>query len=77
MARSNHAFSIVMVSKKHVKQVSLSDNVHQSVLLEGNLGRLERIGLIEGVMLEIEGSCGILRIDLTRNELEQVFSHKP
>ena len=67
-----HSFSVEMKSKKYVRNVSISDEDYNRVLLEGFLGELERISLIGGKMLEIRGSHGILRVDLSEDELRKM-----
>jgi len=67
-------FSIEMLSKKHVKTISMSDETHDKVLFEGNLGELEELGMVEEIILEIKGANGILRIDLTEEELRKMLS---
>jgi hypothetical protein len=67
-----HSFSIEMKSKKYVKNISISDEDYNRVLFEGFLGDLRRLSLIEGKMLEVKGSNGILRIDLSEDELRMM-----
>lgn len=40
-------------------------------MIEGYLGELEEVGLIEGIMLEIRGTNGTLRMDLNEEELKK------
>ena len=65
-----------MKSKKHVKNISLSNESHEHVLFEGFLGALEELSIVEGVMLEIKGANGILRIDLTEDDLRKMLARK-
>lgn len=67
-----HSFSIEMKSKKYVKNISISDEDYNRVLFEGFLGDLKRLSLVEGRMLEVKGSNGILRIDLSEDELRMM-----
>jgi len=71
-----HAFSIEMKSKKHVKHISLSDESHEHVLFEGSLGKLEELSMVEDAVLEVKGTNGILRIDLSKDELRKMLSQK-
>lgn len=50
----------------------ISDRVGETVLVEGFLGELEEVSLIEGAMLELRGSHGVLRIDLKKEELDRL-----
>ncbi len=71
-----HAFSIEMKSKRHVKNMSLSNESHGRVLFEGFLGALEKLSIVEGVVLEIKGTNGILRIDLSEDDLRKMLGRK-
>jgi hypothetical protein len=68
-----HAFSIEMTSREHLQQISLSDKVNMGVLVEGYLGDLKTVELIDGVLLEIQGHYGILRLDITSEELQKLL----
>jgi hypothetical protein len=68
---TEHAFSIEMKSKRHVKHISISDEAHERVLFEGNLGKLLNMSLVEGDILELIGVNGVLRISLTRRQLQE------
>ncbi len=71
-----HAFSIEMKSKAHVRHISMSDESHDRVLFEGYLGALKELSLIEGTVLEVKGENGVIRIDLSEEELRSIFSKK-
>ena len=45
-----------------------------SVLFEGNLGRILDISMADHSVLELRGENGILRVDLSLNELEDLVS---
>ena len=65
-----HSFSVEMNSGKHLGQMSISHNHDNRVLFEGDLGKLEKLAMIEEAVLVVHGSNGILRVDLSQNELE-------
>ena len=65
-----HSFSIEMNSRKSVRSMAFHYMENGHILFEGFLGRLRNISLVEGVMLEIEGSNGILKLDITQQEIE-------
>jgi len=71
MTNQTHSFSIVITSKEHVNSVSINREQDSEVMLEGDLGRLHEVKLIEGILLQITGDNGVLRIDLTEKELVQ------
>ena len=68
---TKHSFSIQLKNKDHVKNVSLGDGTE--VLFEGYLGELMSLGLIEEAVVEIKGSNGVLRVDLTRDQLMKIL----
>jgi hypothetical protein len=65
-------FSAVLASKKQVKNITLSDNIHQKVFFEADIGQLEQVKFTEGLLLEVIGSKGVLRIDLPVEMLRNV-----
>ena len=67
-----HAFSLEMKSKDHVNQILLSSKGRNPVLFEGFLGKLRKLSLVEDLMLEIKGKNGVIRIDMTKDELRQL-----
>jgi hypothetical protein len=71
-----HSFSVEMKSKDAVKTLSFIEKENGNVLFEGFLGELKNILLVEGVMLEIEGKNGILKLDITSREIEKYALQK-
>lgn len=67
-----HSFSVEMSSSKYLGQVSISQDHVESVLFEGDLGRLEKLAMIEEAVLVVQGSNGVLRIDLSQDELKKL-----
>jgi len=65
-------FSAVLDSKKQVKNITLSDDIHQKVFFEADIGQLEQVKFTEGLLLEIVGTKGVLRIDLPVEALRKV-----
>jgi hypothetical protein len=49
---------------------------NDSVVFEGALGELRGIRVDDEVMLEIIGTNGVLRIDLTRDEIARSLARK-
>ena len=64
---SKHSFCIELESSQQLSGISLPFK-QQRVLIEGSLGKLLQISLVESLMLEVECSGGTLRIDLTEEE---------
>jgi len=69
-------FSIEIESKKHLTNVSISNKPHERVVIEGYLGELSEIEMIENVLIQFKGANGVLRIDLSKDELWQKLSVK-
>ncbi len=70
------SFSVELKSKKFVKSFSLSNKGREEVLIEGALGELEEVGMLEDAILYINGSNGTLRVDLTEEELRKILAKK-
>ncbi len=70
---NENAFSIELKSKEYVKHVALSNHAEEKVLIKGFLGELEDLSFIEGVMFELRGINGILRMDLREEELRRLL----
>jgi hypothetical protein len=68
-----HTFSVEMKSKRHVKSISISDEAHDRVLFEGNLGELLELSIVEGDVLEFIGVNGVLRVAVTEDQLRKVL----
>ena len=62
-----------MKSKTHVRSISISDETHDRVLFEGDLGRLLGVSLIEGSSLEVVGTNGVLRLEIVDDVLRRVL----
>ena len=62
-----------MKSSKYMKQISISQDPVDHVLFEGNLGKLEKLAMIEEAVLVVQGSNGVLRIDLSHSELKALI----
>jgi len=73
---SRHSFSIEMASREHVQKVSVSDSLDGGVIFEGELGELVSIELVEGILLQISGDNGTIRIDISKDELTRGLKTK-
>ena len=65
-----HSFSVEMKTEGAVRRIAFLDNENGQVFFEGFLGKLKNVNMIEGVMLEIEGVNGTLKLDITQKEIE-------
>jgi hypothetical protein len=70
---SEHSFSIEMDSRDSLSNISLSDKTAEGVLVQGELGDLVDLDLIEDVTLEVKGDKGTLRLDLSREEINRLL----
>ncbi len=70
---NEHMFSIELKSKEYVRRVALPNENGGNVLIEGFLGKLQDLNFTEGIMLEIQGVNGTLRMDLSENELKKLL----
>ena len=73
MTEVDHAFSVVMCSDEHVRNLYLKDESN-GVLFEGFLGSLKDISFVEDLMLEIEGENGTIRIDVDKDTVIDVLT---
>jgi len=64
-------FSVELKSKAYLKNITLNNSSHENVLVEGNIGLLRSASIIDAVVLEVIGDKGVLRINLTRDEIKQ------
>ena len=62
-----------MGSKKHVRNISISDQAHDRVFFDGDLGRLLEVSIIECSALEMVGENGVLRIEIDEDVLQRVL----
>lgn len=68
-----HAFSVEMNSKNQVKNISISNEAHDRVLFEGNIGQLLELSLVESNVLEFIGTKGVLRVAVTEEQLRNAL----
>ena len=74
MRDQRYTFSVDLTSKKYIKTISVSDEAHNRVLFEGDLGKLVSLSLQDGRMLELEGENGVLRTTMSEDLLQKVLS---
>ncbi|MGZ8889658.1 MAG: hypothetical protein ACXW1D_09045 [Halobacteriota archaeon] len=64
-------FSVELKSKSDLKNVTLTNGSSNNVLLEGTIGELLQAKFAEGIILEIVGKDGVLRVDLGEEEIQK------
>ncbi|HLN88744.1 MAG TPA: hypothetical protein VK253_01640 [Candidatus Binatia bacterium] len=71
MEEKERFFSVELSSKANLKNVTLANGGHENVLIEGTVGQLKHASFVDGVVLEVVCDKGILRINLTPDEIKQ------
>lgn len=64
-------FSVELKSKSNLKNFTLTNGGSDTVLLEGAIGELVQATFTEGIILEIMGKNGVLRVDLREDEIKR------
>jgi len=63
-------FSIELNCNKHLTRLSTSNDPNGGVLIEGTLGSLQYVSFVEPEILEVKGSCGVLRLNVRKSEVK-------
>ena len=66
------SFSVEIKSKNYLDKISILDD-DQGVLIEGEYGELCYLSLHEDKLLEIQGTNGVFRIEISRSELAKLL----
>jgi hypothetical protein len=70
-SRKERVFSVELKSKRNLKNVTLTNGSSDNVLVEGTIGELLHATFKEGIILEVIGKNGVLRVDLEENEISK------
>ncbi len=73
---NERSFSIQLKSKSYLSNIALNNGLHENVLVEGTIGELCHARFLEGIVFEIVGSKGILRVDLTQDEIKTTSANR-
>lgn len=68
-AKKGRVFTVELKSRAALKSASLGNGKQEGVLIEGTLGTLTSAGFLDGVVLEVVGTEGVLRLDLLSEEI--------
>jgi hypothetical protein len=68
---SERFFSVELLSKAHLKNVTLTNGSSDNALIEGTLGELVQATFAEDVIFEVVGTKGTFRINLAQNEIKE------
>jgi hypothetical protein len=64
-----------MTSRENLEKINIQEG-KKGVLLEGNLGEVKEITLIEDRLLELNCTNGAIRLNITRDELLKALTKK-
>jgi hypothetical protein len=64
-------FTVELKAKSNLKNLALTNGGSDSVLLEGTIGELVEAKFTEGIILEVVGKHGIIRLDLAEEEIRK------
>ena len=65
-------FSVELRSKRNLKNSTLTNGSSDSVLVEGSIGELVQASFTEGIILQVVGKNGVLRVDLGEDEIKKI-----
>ena len=63
-------------AKSHVRSISLSNSDREGVLLEGTIGEIEELDILDGTVLQIKGTHGTIMVDLAEDKLRALLEKK-
>ena len=70
LEKNERFFSIELNSKHQIKNMTMNEEQKESTLIEGTIGNLIEATFTEGIILEVTGTKGTLRIDLQAKEIK-------
>jgi hypothetical protein len=66
---SERSFTVELKSKAHLRSIAVTNAQSEGVLIEGALGELQQVRFVDGVILEVVGANGVLRLDIWEDEI--------
>jgi hypothetical protein len=63
---------VELKSKVNLKNVTVRDSSQENVLVEGTLGKLQHAEFADGLVLEVFGDKGVLRVNLTIDDIKKI-----
>ena len=67
----DRSFSVELKSKVNLKNITLNNDSQENALIEGTIGKLEHAEFVDDMVLEVLGKKGVLRIDISENEIKR------
>lgn len=77
MSVFEHTFSVELDSRGYVKNISLAEGPSEGVVFEGTLGETLDILFLEGDVLEITGTHGIIRVLISYDQILDLLKQDP
>jgi hypothetical protein len=65
------SFSVELKPKVNLRHIAFTYDSRESAIIEGSIGELEHAGFVEDMVLEIRGRKGVVRIDISEDEITQ------
>jgi len=65
------SFSVELKPKVNLRHIAFDRDSRENTLIEGSIGELEHTEFVEDMVLEIAGRKGVLRIDISENEIRR------
>jgi len=65
------SFSVELKPKVNLRHLAFNNDSRENALIEGSIGELEHAEFVEDMVLEILGRKGVLRIDISENEIKR------
>ena len=65
------SFSVELKSKVNLKNITLNNDSRENAVIEGTIGKLEHAEFVEDAVLEVLGKKGVLRIDISEDEIKR------
>ena len=71
-----HGFSVELRAKRYVRSIYISNAEREGVLIEGTIGEIEGLDILEGAVLQIKGTHGTIMVDLCEDKLRALLEKK-
>jgi len=68
--KNDRCFSLELSSKDQITNMTMTEGQKDGTLIEGSIGNLLEATFTEGIVLEVTGTKGTLRIDLQAKEIK-------
>ena len=71
MNKKQRVFSIELNKREDIKNITLANGGNDNVVIEGTIGVLVEARFEEGVLLQVVGTEGVLRVDLCEDDIKE------